>query len=60
MDEEEVQGRGWWEVPREQRWGQSAGAAASDPGSLQLERWQEEQLLLAAASSKKKMQVGPC
>jgi hypothetical protein len=61
-EEEEEEGRGWWEVPREQRWGSPGAAAASayaaDPADLQLEPWQEQQLLLAAASSKKKMQVG--
>jgi hypothetical protein len=54
----EVQGLGWWEVPREQRWSSSSAAAiAADPAELRLEPWQEKQLLLAAASSKKKMQV---
>lgn len=60
LEEERDEGRGWWEVPREQRWGSQGAstATAADPADLQLEPWQEQQLLLAAASSKKKMQVG--
>eukprot|EP00879_Flechtneria_rotunda_P019296 GHRR01020265.1.p1 GENE.GHRR01020265.1~~GHRR01020265.1.p1 ORF type:complete len:326 (+),score=132.15 GHRR01020265.1:213-1190(+) len=50
--DDDLQGPGWWEVPREVRAAKQAAAA-----DLVLEPWQEEALLIAAASSKKKLQV---